>query len=108
VIDRKGRVLAASGQVLRVRLQDDMQRTLLLFQLFHLRHDYTEAATIKGEIEEAIVQLRAEHDAPEAAGKAGEASEQALKKARKSALKELEKARSKREKKVRELVVIRP
>ena len=76
-------------------------------QLFHLRHDYTEAATIKGEFEGAIAQLRTEHDAPAGAGgKDGDASEQALKKAKKSAVKDLEKARAKREKKVRPASVL--
>lgn len=40
-------------------MQEDLHATLLRLRLFHLNHDYREAATAKAEFEAELEQMRA-------------------------------------------------
>jgi hypothetical protein len=81
-------------------VQKEMRRTLFLWKLFHLRHDYTEARTAKEEYEAAIADLRASHKADLAVADGADAQLAAMKKERTSTIRSLEKLRRNRDQKV--------
>lgn len=93
-------LLCVSEVVSMAAVQKEMRRTLFLWKVFHLRHDYVEAHTTKQEYEAAITDLRASHNADVAAADGADARLAALKKERTSAIRSLEELRRTRDQKV--------